>query len=139
NEMNLKRSRLKAIKKLLNSHTAARERIIELYESGDINKKRKDMDLENEDKKYKALLKEMKTLERELSIFTGVDEYIKVFKAFQIAYDKALDEINQRYTEEDWYTLIHMVIDEIIVFSRPRRKTDSISGPKKEGQMVPYK
>ena len=27
-----------------------------------------------------------------------------------------------------------MMIQEIIVFSRPKRKSDSISGPKKEGQ-----
>jgi len=139
NEIGLKRSQLNSIKKLLNSHPAARERIIELYKSGDIDSKRKREDLDNEDTRYRALMKEMQDLERELSVFTGVDEYIKAFKAFQINYASALGEINQSYTEDDWYSLVHMIIDEIIVFSRPKRKTDSISGPKKEGQMVPYK
>ena len=58
---------------------------------------------------------------------------------FQEKYEEAIKDYDDNKNIDYLYGLIHMMIQEIIVFSRPKRKSDSISGPKKEGQMIPYK
>lgn len=139
NKIKYKKKNLKEILKLINSYKASRRRVIELYTNGDIKKKEKDERLEKLENDQKRYLKEKEELESDLDIYTKSDEYIKVFEIFEEKYEDVLEDLKEDSTDEELYSLIHMMIDEIIIFSRPKRKTDSVSGPKKEGQMIPYK
>lgn len=52
-------------------------------------------------------------------------------------YSRALEEAVM--DKEELYDLIHMLIDRITVYSRPRTERDSIAGRKKEIQLIPEK
>ncbi|MDD4381786.1 MAG: recombinase family protein [Candidatus Dojkabacteria bacterium] len=139
NDIKRKKGQLDNLLDLLNTHASARSRVIEMYQNGDIKKEEKIERIKDLDKKYKRYIKEKEDLESELSIFTNTHEYIKVFNIFKDKYGDALKMLEEKGSDQELYSLIHMIVDEIIIFSRPKRKTDSVSGPKKEGQMIPYK
>jgi len=105
----------------------------------DYSRERKTKEIEELEAQYGRNLKEKEILESELSIFSNTEEYFKAFELFQEKYEKAIKDYDDNKNIDYLYGLIHMMIQEIIVFSRPKRKSDSISGPKKEGQMIPYK
>ncbi|MEN6378549.1 MAG: recombinase family protein [Methanofastidiosum sp.] len=138
-DIQIKKNKLEMIKHLINTSEVAKERVLTMYQDGNIDKPTKDTKLKELNDQYCRNIKEMEEIESELSIFSNTKEYIKTFELFQIKYREALKDYHDGMDKEYLYSLIHMMIEEIIVFSRPKRKTDSISGPKKEGQMIPYK
>jgi hypothetical protein len=135
----MKKAQLKNVKTLLNTVEPTRKRILQSFEDGDYDRKTKNDKLKDLDKQKIALEKEKEILESELSVFTHTKEYFQAFEIFKEKYTKEI----KKYTKDDdvdyFYGLAHMMIEEIIIFSRPKRKTDSVSGPKKKGQMIPYK
>ena len=139
NDVVRKQKKLSSVVDLINTGASAKLRVIELYQNGDINKKEKDARIQELNTKHKQYLKEKKSLENDLSIFTNTEEYIRVLEIFKEKYESSLEQLAQEGSDEELSSLIHMIVDEIIIFSRPKRKTDSVSGPKKEGQMIPYK
>lgn len=63
--------------------------------------------------------------------------YEESLKAYAEKYGKALEKImNDR---EQLYELIHDLIYEIIVYSRPKKDNDVIAGRKKESQFIPQR
>lgn len=133
-----KKKNLKNVNKLLNNTENTRENILNMFQEGDITLEQKRKRIKEVEEQNTRLLKEKELLEAELSIFTHEDEYLKVLSLFSKKYKKV---INQQKTEnsQDIFDLIHMVIDEIIVFSRPKKKTDIVTGRPSKGQMIPYK
>lgn len=134
-----KEDRLSIIKDLLNNEDATKERILVMYKDGHRTKQETDSEIKELKEQHNRLIEEMDQIEDELSIFTNTDEYIKAFEVFQERYKDVIKNSKKKENRDYLYGLIHMMIKEIIVFSRPKRDTDSISGPKKEGQMIPYK
>ncbi len=134
-----KRDKLKMIKELINTNESAKRRVQIMYRDGDISREQKDKELKELKAQLDRNMREKEALDTELAIYTNKEEYFKAFELFQQKYEEAMNEYMQDGNSEYLYKLIHMMIEEVIVFSRPKRKTDSISGPKKEGQMVPYK
>ena len=121
----------------MNTTESAKRRVEIMYR--DYSRERKTKEIEELEAQYGRNLKEKEILESELSIFSNTEEYFKAFELFQEKYEKAIKDYDDNKNIDYLYGLIHMMIQEIIVFSRPKRKSDSISGPKKEGQMIPYK
>ena len=138
-DIKIKKDRLRIVKKLINSSDSAKRRVEIMYQDGDIKREDKTLRLKELKEQQIRNMKEMEILESELSIFSNTDEYFKAFELFEEKYKKALQDYEENETKHYLYGLIHMMIREIIVFSRPKRKTDSVSGPKKKGQMIPYK
>lgn len=138
-DIRAKKDRLKIVKQLLNTTESAKRRVEIMFRDGDYTRERKIKELDDLDAQYVRNLKEKGILESELSIFSNTEEYFKAFELFQEKYEEAMEDYLYNNNVDYLYGLIHMMIHEIIVFSRPKRKSDSISGPKKEGQMIPYK
>ena len=138
-DIQIKKDKLKIIKDLLNTYETAKERVLTMFQDGDIGKESKDLKLKELEDQHIRNTKELETIESELSLFSDTSEYFKAFELFQVKFNDAIKDYNEGKDKDYIYSLIHMMIEEIIVFSRPKRKTDSISGPKKEGQMIPYK
>jgi len=65
------------------------------------------------------------------------DGYLKTLELFSEKYQNVLKKVsgNKELVEE----VIHMLVDEIVIYSRDKKNTDIIAGPKKDGQEVPFR
>lgn len=68
------------------------------------------------------------------SLSAGYEQSLALFSA---KYGNALEGIAKN--REDAHTLLHALIDEIIVYSRPIKDNDIIAGKRKKNQMIPYR
>jgi len=67
--------------------------------------------------------------------------YINTLKLFSQKYIKALDGIyeNKKEKRQEVFDILHMLIGNIIIYSRPITAKDKIAGRKKAKQLIPYK
>jgi hypothetical protein len=107
------------------------------HEIGEINNdtlKVKLEELQAKEKQYKEKLIE---IDFQLSQITLSRGYEVSFPLYAEKYKKVLDQSFK--DRKELYELIHMLIDQIVVTSRPRQEGDVIAGRKKENQMIPEK
>jgi len=69
-------------------------------------------------------------------------------EVMSIGYEASLELYSQKYKEatnkaftddNEMYELLHMIIHQIVVYSRPKLRSDHIAGRKKEDQLIPDK
>lgn len=84
--------------------------------------------------KYEERLKDIRKNISENSISNG---YIQSLELFSGRYRLALNDIYNNRPEV--YKILHTLIEEIVVYSRPVSKTDVIAGSRKEKQEIPYR
>lgn len=122
---------------LINAIPERRNRLQEQHENGfmDINKLRRDIkDLIEKEKHYQ---RELKDIEYQISQNSLSQGYIESLDLFSKKYTSAMGKISTDRNE--LYSLLHELIEEIIVYSRPVEEKDTIAGRKKEGQKIPYR
>lgn len=82
------------------------------------------------------LTKRMTEIDQILGQQAMSEGYTKSFAVFAKKYRKALDEAFNNF--DDKYTLVHALIDKIIIYSRPvNHDFDKVAGKKKAGQQMP--
>ena len=79
----------------------------------------------------------MLEIEQSISKNTISQGYIKSLDLFSRKYTKALSSIYTNRTEI--FEILHLLIDKIIVYSRPLTGYDKVAGRKKQNQQLPYK
>lgn len=89
-------------------------------------------------------LKEIDKIDFEMSKETLSRGYEASLELYAQKYGKILDRIfieanHDENAKKELYDLIHMLIDRIIIYARPRSQRDSIAGRKKEDQLIPDK
>jgi len=90
-------------------------------------------EIEKESKELNVRLSEINSILGQQVLSDG---YIRSFEEYSKRYSEALDDVTNN--KEDVYTLLHGLIDKIIIYSRPfDTEYDKISGPKKIGQQIP--
>lgn len=82
----------------------------------------------------KADREKLKEIQMQLSQCTIDQAYISTFELFDKKYREVLSKLGKN--RDEVYKLLHLMIDEIVVYSRPVRESDRIAGRKKKGQMV---
>jgi site-specific DNA recombinase len=88
------------------------------------------------DKERKELNIRLKEINSVLGQQVMSDGYVKSFEEYSKKYLKALDEVTNN--KEEIYTIIHNLIEKIIIDSRLYNPTiDKIAGRKKENQQIP--
>ncbi|MEN9921883.1 MAG: hypothetical protein RL097_159, partial [Candidatus Parcubacteria bacterium] len=87
--------------------------------------------------KEKAHTEQLKQIQARLSQNTLNEGYIDTFNLFNEKYQAMLEKVSSNRSEV--YDLIHAMIDEVTVYSRPVEEGDKIAGRKKGGQLVPYR
>ncbi len=87
--------------------------------------------------KEKAHTEQLKQIQARLSQNTLNEGYIDTFNLFNEKYQAMLEKVASNRSEV--YDLIHAMIDEVTVYSRPVEEGDKIAGRKKGGQLVPYR
>ena len=124
--------------KLINSIPEKIERLKEQHEAGIIQTldelKQK---IADQEQAKDANLDKLMVLETQIGKMVLTDNYVHTLKHFQEKYVKALVDIenNRHFAQE----LLDVLIDKVVVRSRPVLPDDRISGRKKEGQYIPYK
>ena len=83
-------------------------------------------------KKYEDRLKDIR---KNVSEHTVSDGYIKSIELFSKKYKPALEGVYKNRSEI--YHILHTLIEEVVVYSRPLTKDDIIAGTKKENQHIP--
>lgn len=123
---------------LINALPERKNKIKEQHEFGYIDsnqlKKRiKELDIKEE--LYKKQREEIALQIAQDTISEGYNEAIKVLaENYNILLKRGLEN-----NKELLYKILHEIIEEIIVYSRPVEKTDIIAGRKKEKQQIPFR
>ncbi len=120
---------------LLNGLPQKRERLKEQQEINaiDTNELRKKLgQTDVKEKEYKAKIDEIDFNLSNVMLSRGYEASIKLYSE---KYSKSFKRIMKDRMQ--LYNLIHDLVYQIIVYSRPRNEQDIIAGRKKEGQMIP--
>jgi site-specific DNA recombinase len=138
-EMDHLKKHREGLRKIINSIPDIKERIKEQHEHGHLGIKKLDQRIEEENQRLIRLRKELDDLNKRISERAIAKGYIEVFELFQEAYSSSLESIFA--DRQRTYDLIHILVDKIIVYSRPATMKDKIAGRKKKGkkQMVPHR
>lgn len=120
---------------LLNGLPSTRQRLIELHEIGVIDKQALQNKLSGLNDKKTDYKKKIEGFDLQLSQFTLSKGYEASLSLYSEKYSKALNDIIN--DKEELYDLIHRLIYQIVVHSRPKSEKDIIAGRRKNGQMIP--
>jgi hypothetical protein len=121
--------------KLFNTLPQTRENLRLQHEIGEIDATTyidKLNELKKQEKEYPQKISE---LDYQLSKIALSKGYEASFEAYSKKYISALE--NKSEDKEELYQLIHMLIYQIVVYSRPRTASDVIAGVKKFDQFIP--
>lgn len=138
NELKQLQSTRGTYEKLINAIPHKIERLKEQHEAGIIESidvlKGKLSDQEEVRKKYEEKILE---LESKIGKIILSQNYVDTFTHFQEKYAESLEDIerNRNFMQE----MFSVLIEKIVVKSRPVNELDVISGRKKENQYIPYK
>lgn len=114
-----------------------KERILEQHEAGAFDKVLLKEKIDNLKKAEAYHREKIDEIERQLSKETLSEGYKATFEEYAKKYGKATDEAFE--DKEEVFTLLHMLIDQIVVYARPKTDSDRIAGVKKADQLIPNK
>ncbi|NTU66354.1 MAG: hypothetical protein HGB08_00345 [Candidatus Moranbacteria bacterium] len=123
--------------KLINALPNRKERLREQHSLSVIDGTelgRRYKELNDVEIKYK---KDIEEIDRRISENSLSQGYEKTLELFSQKYIHTLDNIAEN--RADTYTLLHSLIDEIVVYSRPVENADIIAGKRKKDQMIPFR
>lgn len=120
--------------KLIAAIPERRERLRVQHEVGLIDGQQLKSDLDNVIESEKASRQKLREVQAQLSQCSLSEGYVKTFELFEKKYQKVLDNVSKN--RDEVYQLIHLMIDEIIVYSRPVIEKDKVAGRKREGQVT---
>jgi len=122
------------LRNLLTSLPEVRERLRYQHEVGMIDNARLQRELKSSKQSEKDYRERLEVLRARLSKDTLDKAYIETFKLFGSKYQKMLSGVEK--DREEIYKIIHALIEEIIVYTRPVKKEDKVAGRKRDGQMI---
>ena len=120
---------------ILNGLPTRRERVRDMRERDEMSQE----ELEKRFEKIAAIEKKTKNdlveTEREMANNVLSQGYVTALNAFSDKYKVSLEKIFSNRAET--YTILHELIEEIVVYSRPLTKEDKIAGKRKKDQQIP--
>lgn len=137
NQKKILDTEIESLRKKLNSIPQRKENILKQHELNHIGTNKLNNDLKDIEKERAKLEKRMNELQISLSKQSLDSEYSDSLKLFSKKYKKDLDKNfkNRKKTKE----ILNFLYEEIIIYSRPIKKSDIIAGRKKDNQEIPYK
>ncbi len=124
------------LRQLLDAMPARKNNILEQHKLGYIKQPKLKEEMEKLEKQIVLLTAELEKLDLLISKNAMPDSYISSLNVFNKKYSEALNDIFGDRRELD--QLLHALIEEIIIYSRPSTAEDSIAGRRKEKQLLPY-
>jgi len=123
--------------KLIDSFPIRKANLREQHELGAIDLKTLKKKLGERDQEEKDLRQELRNILVQKAENTLSRDYLDSFDMFARKYGSRMDSLMS--DREAIYTLFHHLIEEIVIYSRPRIPTDVIAGQKKSDQSVPHR
>lgn len=114
-----------------------KKKYLEQHASGYISKDELDDNMEKLRKSELEMKKMIEDIERRMQENAMSNNYIKVFGLFKDKYATVFGKAIKDRGEVS--KILHMMVDDIIVYSRPVTEKDVIAGRKKLDQLIPYK
>lgn len=108
-----------------------------LYTTGGATKERRDKACKDLHEKSLNLDKRINELLQQRDSHILTQDYEQCLELFKEKYIKTLDDAYKN--REEVYKLLHNIIEEIIVYSRPKTEKDKIAGRKKQSQFIPHR
>lgn len=131
------KSRVKEFTDLLNGLPAQRERAQEMRIAGQISREKLGAQFATITEKELRYREELGRVQMEIAkdaLASGAMTALEVFsRKYKDGIDKALND------REEAYTLLHELIEEIIVSSRPLTERDIVAGKRKKDQKIPFR
>jgi len=120
--------------KLLDGLPERRERLRKHHEIGLIDDRRLKEEFDSLVKSEREDRERLKQVQAQLSQCSLDQAYVETFKLFDQKYQSVLENITKN--RDEVYKLLHLMIDDIVVYSRPVTEDDRVAGRKREGQMI---
>lgn len=125
----------KSYEGLLDDLPNRKNSIKEQHEAGYIDLAELNTKMSEYTKKENDFKKKINEIDYQLSQITlsrGYEESLSIYaERYGSSLEKALLD------KKELYELIHMIINQIVIYSRPIKRGDRIAGRKKEGQLIP--
>lgn len=131
------KNKQKQITDLINSFPGKKARLREMRESELVSLEEINKRFEEFAESEKKLRNELNEIERQISENIISQGYEETLNLFSDKYKNGLDKIFEN--RDETYTLIHELIEEIIVYSRPVEESDKIAGKRKKDQQIPFR
>lgn len=130
-------NKIEELNKLIAGLPSRRNHILEQHEHGYINEDNLHGKLDDIKKSEILYKKELIDVEKQFAQNTLSGNYLASLELFSKKYWNALSALKK--DPKEVYNILHMLIDEIIVYSRPVTKNDVIAGRKNEDQQIPHR
>ncbi len=127
--------RIKNLNGLLTALPKRKNHLLEQHEHGHLNSKALDEKFEELKKSEIRYKEELIQAQKQISENTLSENYIKTLELFDKKYRKTLSDIKK--DPDEVYRILHLLVEEIIVYSRPLTKEDVIAGRKSKDQQIP--
>lgn len=114
--------------KLIENIPGVKKRYKEQHTAGIIDLSSLKKSIKRCDQDKKIYQKKIDDLDHQISQKSVSKSYLATLKLFKPQYVKSLEKMYKN--QQEVFDIIHMLIDKIIVYSRPVRKTDKIAGRK---------
>lgn len=124
----------------LNSVPTIRQNYIDQHTINVIDTESLETKLDNLEKKKQDFEKSLNEATHQFNTVSLSNNYQVAFSSFKKKYGKVLKNIESNPAKkETLFEILHLLIEEIVVYSRPVNSKDRLSGQKKENQSLPYK
>ncbi len=87
-----------------------------------------------EEKNFKNRLME---IDQDIAQYSLTEGYQRGLEEFSVKYKKAMQDINKN--REELFKIIHLLIEDITVYTRPIKNNEKIAGRQKKDQQIPYR
>lgn len=131
------KTRANELRKLISGSNSREENILYQHREGMISGQKMKTQVSELKKSVLVMKKELSDIEGMLGEDMLGENYLAAFKTFKNRYENRLEDLFE--DREELSRILKLLISDIIVFSRPVKKEDSIAGQKKSHQRIPYK
>lgn len=112
-----------------------KNRILEQHEHGFISTAQMEQSIDDLKKSEKRYAVELQKVQKLMAQNALSEHYISSLELFEKHYSKALEDIKKN--PDEVYNILHMLIEEIVVYARPVTNVDVIAGRRSKDQQLP--
>ncbi len=122
-------------RKLIEGIPGRKENLLSQHEHSYIDIKKLNAEMKSANSDLKIYEEKIRDIHRNLSEYNLSVGYTKSLELFSQKYKPALDDMYKSRTEV--WSILHTLIEEIVVYSRPITEKDTVAGIRREGQRIP--
>jgi len=116
---------------------ARKNHILEQHEHSIISTEQMEKKIEELKRSEELYSIELRKVQKQMAQNTLSEHYVDSLGLFKEKYSKVLEDIKDN--PDEVYNILHMLVDEIVVYARPITKDDVIAGRRTKDQQLPHR